>query len=219
MEIQELKQHANKRILLEGPSGRGKTYRCSKVVLEILGEGGTVLYADTEAEGSSTILNLIEEDGHDESIVEDLEYVSVEDYDGLLKVIEMAANYDLLILDTLDHKHSYVLKEVADAKRDGDADWNEYPQIYGEEKEIMRSLVDCKTNVIATLDDESGSRDKPKGAQTNIRGYFTAVVEMKKSGEQEWTHKIVNWLGKSDWVGKKHPELHDRMVSAIMEST
>lgn len=191
---------------------------CCEVALKVLDEGGSVLYADTEAEGSATMLNLIEGGGWDESIVEGMEYRRVEGYDDLMKTIGMAGDYDLFILDTLDHKHSYVLKEVADAKRDNDADWNEYPQIYGEEKEIMRSLVDVDSNIIATMDPESGSKDKPKGAQTNIRGYFTAVVEMKKSGEQEWSHKIINWLGRSDWIGKKHPELRDQMADSIMES-
>ncbi len=217
MEFDELKKQSNLKVLFEAPSGFGKTYSTAKVVLELLADDKEVLYIDTEAEGSETLVNLIEDSEYDEGVVKNLAYVRAEDYDKLIDAVERGGKYDLMVVDTLDHKHSYVLKAVAGAKRDSDADWNEYPQIYSEEKELMNILGDPDTNVIATLDPESGKRDKPKGAQTNIRGYFSAVIELRKQGDGEWGHKILNWVGKSDWIGKKHPEFPQVVADEIKD--
>lgn len=217
MQFEDLKQQSNLKVLFEAPSGYGKTYSAVKVVLELLESEKEVLYIDTEAEGSETLVNLIEAGDHDEEVVEHLDYVRAEDYDTLESAIQKGGDYDLMVVDTLDHKHSYVLKAVAGAKRDSDADWNEYPQIYSEEKELMNQLGDPETNVIATLDPNSGKDDKPKGAQTNISGYFSAVIELRKQGEGEWGHKIRNWVGKSDWIGKAHPEFPAVVANEIKE--
>lgn len=215
MEYDDLLSQSKLKVLLEGKSGRGKTRTACKVVLEILDNGNDVLYLDTEAEGSETIVNLIEDGDYSEDVVENLQYERVENYEDLVEAMSRAEDYDLMVLDTLDHKHSYVLKAVTDAKRDADADWNEYATIYSEEKELMNTLGDPDTNIIATLDPDSGKRDKPKGAQTNIRGYFSAVIELRKQGDGEWGHKIINWVGKSDWIGKAHPELVEGITEEI----
>lgn len=217
MEIDELKRQSNLKVLFEGPSGYGKTYSACRVALLILQEGYEVMYIDTESEGSETMLNIIDKKDLDDDIVDNLEYKRAGDYSQLTDYINKGDNYDLVVVDTLDHKHSYVLKAVADAKRDSDADWNQYPQIYSEEKELMNTLGDPDTNIIATLDPDSGKRDKPKGAQTNVQGYFSAVVELRKEGEGEWGHKILNWVGKSDWIGKAHPDFPDVVAEEIME--
>ena len=217
MELSELKKQSNLKVLFEAPSGFGKTYNSCKVALELLEAGLSVLYIDTESEGSETLINIIEAEGHDEDVVENLDYVRAGDYGNLTEAINRGDGYDVMIVDTLDHKHSYVLKAVADAKRDSDADWNQYPQIYSEEKELMNVLGDPDTNVIATLDPNSGKSDKPKGAQTNIRGYFSAVIELKKQGDGDWNHKILNWVGKSDWIGKAHPEFPEVVAGEIKD--
>lgn len=219
MEFEELKRQSNLKVLLEGKSGRGKTNTACKVVVRLLQEGKSVLYVDTEAEGSETLVRIIEENGYDKGIVEHLDYRRVENYDGYMEAVGKSSSYDLLVIDTLDHKHSYVLKAVTEAKRDADASWNEYAQIYSEEKEMMGEIGSPDTNILATLDPESGSRDKPKGAQTNIRGYFTAVIEMRKKGEGEWGHKIINWVGKSGWIGKALPDLSEVLADEILDRT
>ena len=210
MDFEELKQKDNVKVLLRGKSGRGKTRLCCKLSLEVSRAGGEVLYVDTEAEGSSTMVAMIEhsDSKYEPSDVDNIEYVQANDYSELIDYVDNEgrhqANNDLVVIDTLDHKHSYVLKAVTDAKHDGDADWQEYASIYAEEKEVMEMVGKPPTNVIATLDPESGSRGKPKGAQTNIRGYFTIVLRMLKS-DDDWTHKIINWVGHSDRIGKKVP--------------
>lgn len=219
MEYSDLLQQSKLKVLLEGKSGRGKTLTACKVGLELLDSGHTVLYLDTEAEGSETLVNLIDQGEYDEGVVENLDYVRCDDYNSLNEHLAKAGGYDLMVVDTLDHKHSYVLKAVTDAKRDADADWNEYAQIYSEEKELMNNLGDPDTNIIATLDPDSGKSDKPKGAQTNIRGYFSAVVEMRKQGEGDWGHKILNWVGKSDWIGKAHPHFPEPIVDEVEKRT
>jgi len=207
MEFDDLKRQSNLKVLLEGQSGTGKTINAAKIALGVLDNGGSVLYTDTEAEGSETIVNLIEDSDYDESVVSNLDYERVGSYDEMVAIFEKAGQYDLLVIDTLDHKHTFVLKAVTDAKRDGDADWNEYATIYSEEKEFMGEIGSPKTNIVATLDPDSGKDGKPKGAQTNVRGYFSAVIQTKKTGDSDWDHKILNWVGKSDWIGKKLPEM------------
>lgn len=217
MKYDELKKKSKIKVIFQGPSGSGKTLASSKVALEVMKEGGEVLYIDTEAEGSETIVNLIEDGEYSEDIVERLEYIRPDDYDEVTEVLERASGYDLMVFDTLDHKHTYVLKAVTDAKRDAGADWNEYAQIYSEEKELMNTLGDPDTNIVATLDPESGKSDKPKGAQTNILGYFSAVVELRKKGSGEWSHKVLNWVGKSHVIGNAIPDMPEAIASEINE--
>lgn len=217
MEFSELKKKSNLKVLLEGQSGSGKTLSASKVALEVMESQGDVLYLDTEAEGSETMVNLIEDGDYSEDVVQNLTYERVESHSDFKDNLSRMGDYDLIVLDTLDHKHSFVLKAIADAKRDGDADWNEYPQIYGEEKELMRMVGDPESNIVATLDPNSGSDDKPKGAQTNIGGYFSAVIETRKKGDGEWGHKITNWVGKSDWIGKAHPHFPKVVADEMTE--
>lgn len=217
MKFSDLKKQSNIKVLLEGKSGRGKTRTACGVALRVLQEDREVLYVDTEAEGSETLVNLIEGGEYEESVVENLEYVRVKSYEALKEQLEIAGNYDLVVVDTLDHKHSFVLKHVTDAKRASDADWNEYASIYSEEKEFMGMLGDPDTNVIATLDPDSGKRDKPKGAQTNIRGYFSVVLHLRKEAEDEWGHKVLNWVGKSEVIGKKVTDLEQGLTKQIIQ--
>lgn len=216
MDIQELRKKSNRKVLLRGKSGRGKTRQSSLIALEVLDQGGKVLYVDTESEGSTTILALIDENGYDESIVDGLEYDRVESYEDMKSSINAASDYDLVVFDTLDHKHSYVLKAVTDAKTAADADWNEYPQIYSMEKEFMDDLRKLDTNLVATIDPDSGKSDKPKGAQVNVQGYFTIVVDLYRDGNS-WSHKIENWIGRSSLIGKQigNTDLYEALAQDI----
>ena len=218
MDIEELRQKSNLKVLLRGKSGRGKTRQSSLVALEVLDEGMDVLYIDTESEGSTTILGLIEEMGYDESVVDGLEYIQAESYEDMKSSLNRAGEYDLIVFDTLDHKHSYVLKAVTDAKSSTEADWNEYPQIYSKEKEFMDDLRKIDTNLLATLDPESGKSSKPKGAQTNVQGYFSVVVDLYRDGTN-WSHKIENWIGRSEIIGKQlgNVELYEAISDETIE--
>lgn len=222
MDFDELKQKSNLKVLIRGKSGRGKTRLCVKMALEVAQDGGDVLYVDTEAEGSSTMVAMVEDPDteYEKGDVEHIEYKQANDYDELRDYVDNDSRYqdefDLIIVDTLDHKHSYVLKAVTDAKHDGDADWNEYARIYGEEKNLMEQLAKPKTNIVATLDPDSGSMDKPKGAQTNVHGYFTIVVDLKKNGDG-WTHKIRNWVNRGDLIGKKVPDIGEALYNEISD--
>lgn len=222
MDFEELKQQSNLKVLLRGKSGRGKTFRAADIALEVCHEGGKVLYLDTEAEGSTTMVSLVEDDEteYTEETVENLDYRQVESYEEMMAVLDKdsgeQSKFDLIIIDTLDHKHSYVLKHVTDAKRESGADWQEYASIYAEEKELMEQIGKPEANIIATIDPDSGSMDKPKGAQTNVHGYFTAVIDLTKEGDG-WSHKIRNWVNKGEAIGAKHPNLNDKLVEEVME--
>jgi len=222
MELQELKQQSNIKVLLRGKSGRGKTYRVCEVALNVLDDGGKVLYLDTEAEGSTTMVSLVEDPDtdFDEDTVEGLEYRQVDSYDEMMGLLDndsgVQDQFDLVVLDTLDHKHSYVLKHVTDAKRDSDPDWNEYAAIYSEEKEFMEQIGKPEANIIATIDPDSGSANKPKGAQTNVHGYFTAVIDLTKESDG-WSHKIRNWVNKGDAIGAKHPDLTAKLTEEVVD--
>lgn len=222
MELHELKRQSNIKVLLRGKSGRGKTYRAVTVALNVCHEGGEVLYIDTEAEGSTTMVSLVEdpETRYDEDTISTLDYRQCESYEEIMGLVDkdngIQEQFDLIVVDTLDHKHSYVLKHITDAKREAGADWNEYAQIYSEEKEFMEEIGKPKANVLCTVDPDSGSMDKPKGAQTNIHGYFTAVIDLTKEGDG-WSHKIRNWVNKGDAIGAKHPNLTAKLTEEVLE--
>jgi len=218
MKLQELKQKSNTKILFRGKSGRGKTLKACTLALRVSGQGGRVLYVDTEAEGSTTMVNLIEGGKFDEEDLENLEYVQVGSYEELTGALEEETqeDYDLVVVDTLDHKHTFTLRHVTDEQNAADADWNEYPRIYSAEKQIMESIGKPKANIVATLDPESGKMDKPKGTQTNIHGYFGTVVDLRKA-EDGWSHTIRNWVGKQKAIGNKVADLDDVLTRDIME--
>lgn len=222
MDFQELKQKSQLKVLLRGKSGRGKTYRASDIALRVSREGGDVLFIDTEAEGSTTLVNLVESETNDygPEDVENIEYVQAENYDDLIEHLDPESGrhdeYDLVILDTVDHKHSYVLKHVTDAKRDSGADWQEYASIYAEEKEVMEKIGKPRTNILCTLDPESGGMDKPKGSETNVHGYFSVVVDLMKNGD-EWGNKIRNWVGLERAIGVQADNLNEKIVEEVTE--
>lgn len=214
MDIEELKRKSFLKVLLTGESGTGKTFNSSKVSLNLLERGADVLYVDTEAEGSTTLLELIDVEDYDDEVVDGLDYLPVDGLEEWYGAFEKSDEYDFMVIDTLDHKHSYVIKAVTDAKLDSNADWNEYAQIYSKEKELMEKIGKPNTNILATLDPDSGKSDKPKGAQTNVFGYFTAVVQLFKSGD-EWSNKIINWVGHSERIGTKAADLPNNLTSSF----
>lgn len=205
MEFEEIKQQSNLKVLFRGKSGRGKTYLSCKIVLALSKEGVNVKYVDTEAEGSTTIVQIVEdpETEFTEGDVENIEYVQASGFDTLREEISHSEQkkYDVLVLDTLDHKNAYALRKLVseDEEKDEDraqseADWNQWLATYDLERVLMETINKPKCNIIATLDPESGKMDKPKGAQTNCHGYFTVVVDLTKSGDG-WGNKVRNWVG------------------------
>lgn len=220
MELSELRQKSSAKVLIRGPSGSGKTINSAEIALTVAGEGYDVLFADMESEGSDTMLKLVEHGEYSEEDLATLSYREIGSYDAFMKAINDASGFDLLVLDPMDHKHTYVLREVAEAATKSGADWNEYPQIYDQEKKIMSGISDMNTNVVCTLDPESGKKDKPKGAQVNIHGYYGIVVDVFKSGDS-WGHKIDNWIGRSDLIGGEltNTELHEAISKEILERT
>jgi hypothetical protein len=40
---------------------------------------------------------------------------------------------------------------------------------------------------------------------------------LRKQGDGDWGHKILNWVGKSDWIGKAHPEFPEVVAEEIKE--
>lgn len=224
MKLEELKQKSQLKVLLRGKSGRGKTRTASVIALMVSRAGGRVLYIDTEAEGSTTLVNMVEssETEYDSEDVENIEYVQVDNYDQMIEHLDPDSgnhqDFTLVILDTLDHKHSYVLKHVTDAKRDSGADWNEYASIYAEEKEVMEKIGKPRTNILCCLDPDSGSVDKPKGSETNVHGYFSVVVDLKKSGD-EWAKKVQNWVGLERAIGTNPANFEDKIVEEVMKRT
>jgi cellulose biosynthesis protein BcsQ len=128
MEYEKLKSKSVKKVLLRAKSGRGKTLTAARVALEVSRMGGEVLYVDTEAEGSTTMVALVEdkETDYEPEDVENIQYVRADSYTDLMENIHAQdgrhTEFDLIIVDTLDHKHSYVLKHITDAKRDAGAD-------------------------------------------------------------------------------------------------
>lgn len=218
MELQELKSQSVAKGLLRAKSGRGKTLTCVKVSFEMSKAGFKVLYVDTEAEGATTMTNLIESGEYSEGVLENIEYERVSSLEELYSVTERSVQrkYDLIIIDTLDHKSTFSKQEVKDDDRAADPDWNQYAEVYAHETNVMERVNKPVTNVLATLDPDSGSMKKDKGVQTNIHGYFSIVVSLNKSGD-EYTNKVVNWVGKDDYTGKSIANLHEGLAKEFME--
>jgi KaiC/GvpD/RAD55 family RecA-like ATPase len=220
MNFSDLKSKSFVSMLLRGKSGRGKTYTCCRLTLELLRQGHSVKYIDTEAAGSNTLVTLVESSDtpFEEEDVERLDYVQVNSYDEFMAEVGIeensSVNEDVMVVDTLDHKHTYALKKVTDARLTAGADWNQYPHIYSQEKDWLEAITGSDFHLIATLDPESGSMDKPKGAQTNIHGYFDVVIDLEKSGD-EWGNTVRNWIGKGDWIGKSNPRLEATLIEEI----
>ena len=110
---------------MRGKSGRGKTDTSCRIVVELLSRGADVIYVDTESEGANTIVKLVENGDYDDDIVENLEYVQVSTYDALTQSLERQGDHDVMVVDTLDHKHTFAIKGVTYAKRESDADENQ----------------------------------------------------------------------------------------------
>ncbi len=218
MDFQELKSKAKKKALLRGESATGKTMTASQTTMRVLDSGYEVKYIDLESEGRDTIVKLVEDGEYEEEVVSGLDYVQPDDYEDFESELSRGSNFDLVVIDPMDHKHTMVLKHVSDAKTKADADWNEYPQIYSGEKQIMESISNMDTNVLCTLDPDSGKEDKPKGAQTNIHGYYSIVVDLYRGGD-EWQHKVFNWIGRPDLIGGSinNVELHEALSEAFMD--
>lgn len=222
MKFEELKAVSDTRALLRAKSGRGKTLNCARVALMVSKAGGEVLYVDSESAGSTTLVAEVENPDNDfsEEDTENIEYIRVDNYDGLMNAMGKEGGnhdkYDLIVVDTLDHKHTYAIKKVTDAQDQTGADWNEYPRIYSSEKQIMEQVSKSETNFLCTLDPESGSFDKPKGAQANIHGYFDIVVELTREGD-DWGNVIRNWIGKGEAIGKQHPDITGRLAEEFIE--
>lgn len=223
MEFEDLKRKSNQTILLYGPTMRGKTMSCSRIALGLASEGVPVKYVDTESEGSSTMVTLVERGEFEEEDVQNIEYVVVDTYDELVNEISedngVHDEFGLVVIDSLDHKHSFALKKVTDAKMKSEADWNEYPAIYSTEKQIMEIISKPQTNVLATLDPDSGSEDKPKGAQTNIKGYFSIVIELQR-GDEKYAGTIENWIGRDDVIMTTHEtsDIVSKLVDELNET-
>lgn len=223
MDFSELKRKSNKSVLLYGPTMRGKTMSCARIALGLCEEGVSVKYVDTESEGSSTMVELIERGDFDRSTVDNLSYVVVEGYDEFVEEISKEQgvhdNYGLIVIDSLDHKHSFAIEKVTDAKMKSGADWNEYPAIYSTEKQVMEIISKPGTNVLCTLDPDSGSEDKPKGAQTNIKGYFSIVVALER-GDEKYAGTIENWIGRDDVILTTHQtsDIVSKLTEEFLES-
>lgn len=222
MDLQDLKNKSKVKALFWAKSGRGKTYQLSKLALKASRKGLNVLYLDTESEGSTTMVELIENGDFDEEDLDNVKYKKISTFKELREYTDPdeghQRNVDILIIDTLDHKHTYTIKEVTEDKQEPEADWNEYPAIYSKEKQIMENLGDPNCHVAAAIDPDSGKASKPKGAQTNVRGYFTIVAKLTKDGS-EWSNKILNFVGGSDYIGAQiaDKEINDVVLETIKD--
>lgn len=216
MEFDNLLQENNLKVLLYGKSARGKTRDACVISLTLSAAGYDVLYLDTEAEGSVTMVNLIENGEFEEDDVSNITYERVGDYSDLMDYLDPSVQekYCLIVVDTMDHKHTYALSEVSAAKMKADVEWNEYAQIYAAEKDMMEMIGDPYCNILCTMDPESGKRDKAKGVQTNIHGYFSVVIEKIKTADG-WGGKIENWVGRSELIDTQSPNPEKAVIEAI----
>lgn len=207
MDIDDLRSKSHIKILFRGFSGTGKTLNSCIVALEVAKEGGRVKYIDTEDEGSETIVDMVDSGWYDSDLEGEIEYTRVtgakEFFDEFPE--EDQCDWDLVVVDTLDHKHTYALRVVTDERKKSDVNWNQFPAIYDAEKSFMQAVGQPDTHIVASIDPESGKSDKPKGTQVNVDGYFDIVVRLQRGDNVDWEGVVENFVGDLDnnYIGKK----------------
>lgn len=218
MEYEQLLEKTNRKVHLKGVSNTGKTFTASKVVVNCLRAGMEVCVGDLEDSVVKTIVNIIESNDVDKEVVGNLEMVEVESFDDLIELTERGQEFDLVVFDPLDHKHSLAAEHSLDVKTEADIEWNEYHLVYSWEKEVMKRINKMECNVITTIDPESGSSDKDKGVQANIHGYHDIVISLILNGD-EHTNKVRKWLGKEDISGSPVGNLTEGLSKQIIQRT
>lgn len=223
MDLEELRGKSFIKELVRGKSGRGKTYAISRAAIDLSKEGLDVMYADTESEGAMTLLKLVETGGYKEGDIRNIHYEQTWSYEDVMGVLSTSnqKRYDVIVLDTLDHKHTYAINSYVEEASDtrSDVDWSEWTAIHDLEKQMMEKISKPKTNIIATIDPDSGKMEKPKGVQTNVHGYFNLVVDMMKNGDDDWSHIVRNYVCGERYIGKTTPNVVDLLKKEIVKRT
>jgi hypothetical protein len=141
------------RLALFGPSGAGKTYT-SLALAE--GIGGKVALIDTEFGSASKYADRF-----------DFDTASIADpsIDQIIEIINLAAIYDVLIIDSLSHPWQELLAEIdqlAKAKYKGNT-WSAWSDGTPKQKRLIRAILGFPGHFIATM------RSKTEWAATEGR--------------------------------------------------
>lgn len=135
------KKKAKLRLALFGPSGAGKTYTALSIAKGI---GGSVAVIDTEYRSAEKYADRFEFDT--------AQAVSPS-IDDIIKIIDEARNYDVLIVDSLSHPWQELLEEVdrlARSKYKGNS-WSAWSEGTPKQKSLIRAILGFPGHFIATM--------------------------------------------------------------------
>ena len=138
-----VKSRAKLRLALFGPSGSGKTFTSLRLAKGI---GGTAALIDTERGSASKYADRFEFD------VLDLEERNIDAYVGAIAAAG-AAEYEILIIDSMTHAWQELLGEVerlARAKFAGNT-WSAWSEGTPRQMLLVNSLLDYPGHIIATM--------------------------------------------------------------------
>lgn len=158
------KKQAKLRLALFGVSGAGKTYSALRLAAGLAGNIGKIAVIDTENKTACKYSDRFNFD------VCECEKPSINNIALLLKE---AAEYDVLIIDSLTHAWEELLDEVnkiAKAKFGGNS-WSAWSEGTPKQREFIKNLMNFKGHLIVTMRSETcwETTENEKGKKVPVR--------------------------------------------------
>lgn len=134
------------KLAITGPAGSGKTYSSLLIARGLVGKKGTIAVCDTEKDSASLYCDLTEYFHRGMG-----EPHTVDKYKRAIKEA-VDANVDCLILDSISHEWTQLLKEkeLLDSKGKGNSFTN-WAEITKKHDDFINSIVQAPIHIIATM--------------------------------------------------------------------
>lgn len=159
------RQEARLRLAITGPAGAGKTYTSLVLAKHLAGAGGKVAVIDTERGSAAKYAG---EEAHGVSLTFDHLNLNKHNPTAYIEAVSAAAaaNYDVLVIDSLSHEWGSVLDEVdriAKTKTRGNS-FRAWGEVTPRHKTMINAILAYPGHVIATM------RTKTAYEVTNVGG-------------------------------------------------
>lgn len=187
-----------------GVSGAGKTYSALQVAKGLV-PNGKIVVIDSENNSSTLYADSVEFD------VLNLPNKEIATY---IKAIEHCADYDCIIIDSASHAWESTLEAKTAIDMRGGNSFTNWGKITPEWNRLIRTIVDCKTNIIATMRSKSDyvmeqdSKGKQLPKKVGLTSIFRegAEYEFDVYGFIDLDHNLV--IEKS-----RYPFLADKVIN------
>ncbi len=158
------KKQAKLRLALFGVSGAGKTYSALRLATGLTGEKGKIAVIDTENKTACKYSNKFDFD------VCECEMPSI---NNIMLLLKEAAEYDVLIIDSLTHAWDELIEEVnriAKTKFGGNS-WSAWSEGTPKQRLFIKALMSFKGHLIVTMRSETSweIQENDKGKKVPVR--------------------------------------------------